>query len=172
MASGSVSPSGRRPITRRPSRATFATAVPKWRRVRDVAHAVQWPRLCWWSAGVTDYSADLTTLRSGLWTPNQFLENALSNIQQVDDVPEPWSVEDGSEATWIKEVYVNSSQLYYPKGSLLGFLLDISIRDATDNAHNLDEVMRALYTRYYRENKGFQTADLLNELRATGMPDV
>src|SRR5216117_570252 len=135
-------------------------------------HAEQYTSLLWWSEGVTDYYADVTNLRAGLWTPTQFLDNAIANIQQVDDAPEPWSVEDGSEATWIHEVYVNSSQLYYPKGSLLGFLLDISIRDATDNAHNLDGVMRALYTRYYRQNKGFLTADLLSELRAAGMPDV
>ena len=135
-------------------------------------HAEQYTPLLWWSEGVTDYYADLTNLRSGLWTPSQFFDNAIANIQQVDEAPEPWSVEDGSEATWIHEVYVNTSQLYYPKGSLLGFLLDISIRDATDNAHNLDEVMRALYTRYYRQNKGFLTADLLSELRAAGMPDV
>ena len=134
--------------------------------------AEQYTPLLWWSEGVTDYYADLTNLRAGLWTADQFLENATSNIQQVESVPEPWSAEDGSEATWIDEVYINSSQLYYPKGSLLGFLLDISIRDATDNAHNLDEVMRALFTRYYRQNNGFRTADLLNELRAAGMPDV
>jgi predicted metalloprotease with PDZ domain len=135
-------------------------------------HAEQYTPLLWWSEGVTDYYADLTNLRAGLWTPEQFLDNATSNIQQVETAPEPWSAEDGSEATWIHEVYVNSSQLYYPKGSLLGFLLDISIRDQTDNAHNLDEVMRALFTRYYRQNKGFRTADLLNELRTAGMPDV
>jgi predicted metalloprotease with PDZ domain len=135
-------------------------------------HAEQYTPLLWWSEGVTDYYADLTNLRSGLWTADEFLQNTSSNIQQVESAPEPWSAEDGSEATWIREVYVNSSQLYYPKGSLLGLLLDISIRDASDNAHNLDEVMRALFTRYYRQNKGFRTADLLSELRTAGMPDV
>src|SRR6266699_3278883 len=135
-------------------------------------HAEQYTPLLWWSEGVTDYYADLTNLRSGLLTPDEFLANTITNIKQVEDTPEPWSVEDGSEATWIHEVYINSSQLYYPKGSLLGFLLDISIRDATDNAHNLDQVMRALYTRYYSQNKGFLTADLLSELRTAGMPDV
>ena len=135
-------------------------------------HAEQYTPLLWWSEGVTDYYADLTNLRSGLWSPEQFLGNAVTNIKQVDEAPEPWSAEDGSEATWIHETYVNSSQLYYPKGSLLGFLLDISIRDATDNAKNLDQVMRALYTRYYRQNKGFLTADLLSELRTAGLPDV
>jgi len=135
-------------------------------------HAEQYTPLLWWSEGVTDYYADLTNIRSGLWSTNEFLANATSDIGQVESAPEPWSAEDGSEATWINEVYVNSSQLYYPKGATLGLLLDISIRDATDNAHNLDEVMRALYTRYYRQNKGFSTADLLNELRTAGMPDV
>jgi predicted metalloprotease with PDZ domain len=135
-------------------------------------HAEQYTPLLWWSEGVTDYYADITNLRSGLWSVDQFLENTRSNIDQIEQIPEPWSAEDGSEATWIHEVYVNSSQLYYPKGSLLGLLLDISIRDATDNAHTLDEVIRGLYTRYYRQNKGFTTADLLRELRTAGMPDV
>ena len=134
--------------------------------------AEQYTPLLWWSEGVTDYYADLTNLRSGLWSVDQFLDNTRSNIDQVEQIPEPWSAEDGSEATWIHEVHINSSQLYYPKGSLLGFLLDISIRDATDNAHTLDEVIRGLYTRYYRQNKGFTTADLLRELRTAGMPDL
>ena len=127
-------------------------------------HAEQYTPLLWWSEGVTDYYADITNLRAGLWTPDQFLQNATSNMDQVESTPEPWSAQDGSEATWINEVYINSSQLYYPKGSLLGFLLDISIRDASDNAHSLDEVMRALYTKYYRQSRGFLTADLLKEL--------
>ncbi len=132
----------------------------------------QYTPLLWWSEGVTDYYADLTNLRSGLWSVDQFIDNTRSNIDQVEQIPEPWSAEDGSEATWIHEVHINSSQLYYPKGSLLGLLLDISIRDATDNARSLDEVIRALYTRYYRQSKGFTTADLLRELRTAGMPDV
>jgi predicted metalloprotease with PDZ domain len=132
----------------------------------------QYTPLLWWSEGVTDYYADLTNIRSGLWSTNEFLANAGSDIGQIEATPEPWSVEDGSEATWINEVYINSSQLYYPKGSVIGFLMDITIRDATDNAHNLDEVMRALYTRYYKQGRGFSTTDLLSELRAAGMPDV
>jgi predicted metalloprotease with PDZ domain len=135
-------------------------------------HAEQFTPLLWWSEGVTDYYADLTNLRAGLWSPDQFIQNVNDNIQQVENAPEPWSAEDGSVATWINEVYVNSSQLYYPKGSLLGMLLDISIRDATDNAHSLDDVMRALFARYYRQGRGFSTADLLGELRTAGMPEV
>jgi len=135
-------------------------------------HGEQYTPLLWWSEGVTDYYADLTNVRSGLWTPETFLNNAVSDMQQVESAPEPWSEEDGSVATWINEVFVNSSQLYYPKGALTGMLLDVSIRDATDNKSSLDDVMRALYTRFYQKHKGFGTADLLGLFREFGMPDV
>jgi len=135
-------------------------------------HAEQYTPLLWWSEGVTDYYSDLTNIRSGLWTADQFLNNAAQDMQQVESAPEPWSEEDGSVATWIKEVFVNSSQLYYPKGALTGMLLDISIRDATDNRHRLDDVMRALYSRFYERQRGFTTGDLLGLLREFGMPDV
>ena len=135
-------------------------------------HAEQFTPLLWWSEGVTDYYADLTNIRSGLWTTEQFLANTGQDMQQVESAPEPWSEEDGSVATWINEVFVNSSQLYYPKGALTGMLLDVSIRDATDNRKSLDDVMRALYTRFYQKQKGFTTADLLSLLREAGMADV
>lgn len=132
----------------------------------------QYTPLLWWSEGVTDYYGDLTDLRSGLWTADDWLGNAQSNVDQVEQIPEPWSEEDGSLATWINEIYDNSSQMYYPKGSLTGLLLDISIRDATNNKHSLDEVTRNLYTRFYKQGKGFRTADLLALLTEAGMPDV
>jgi predicted metalloprotease with PDZ domain len=132
----------------------------------------QYTPLLWWSEGVTDYYADVSNLRAGLWTEGDFVQNVQNNIDQVDGAPEPWSAEDGSAATWIDEVFVNSSQLYYPKGSLLGLLLDVSIRDATNGAKSLDDVTRALFTRFAARRRGFATADLLALLRETGMPDV
>jgi predicted metalloprotease with PDZ domain len=134
-------------------------------------HAEQFTPLLWWSEGVTDYYADLTNVRSHLWTDDDFLHNIAANMHEVGTALEPWSEEDGSVATWINEVYVNSSQLYYPKGSLTGLLLDVSIRDATDNRHSLDEVMRGLFTQYYKQGKGFTTANLLALLKQAGLPD-
>jgi predicted metalloprotease with PDZ domain len=135
-------------------------------------HAEQFTPLLWWSEGVTDYYGALTDWRAGLWSDAEFLDDVRANISQVASAPEPWSEEDGSVATWIDEVFVNSSQLYYPKGSLTGLLLDISIRDATNNQHSLDEVMRNLFTRYYQAGRGFRTRDLLALLTEAGMPNV
>lgn len=135
-------------------------------------HSEQYTPLLWWSEGVTDYYGDLTNWRAGLWSGDQWMAGMQANVDQVESAPEPWSEEDGSVATWINEVFVNSSQLYYPKGSLTGLLMDVAIRDATDNRHSLDEVTRALYTRFYKQGKGFRTADLLALLKEAGMPDV
>ncbi|HJQ66694.1 MAG TPA: PDZ domain-containing protein [Gemmatimonadales bacterium] len=135
-------------------------------------HGEQYTPLLWWSEGVTDYYGDITNWRAGLWSDGQWIESMQGNANQVESVPEPWSEEDGSAATWINEVFVNSSQLYYPKGSLTGLLMDVAIRDASDNRHSLDEVVRNLYTRFYKQGKGFRTADLLALLKEAGMPDV
>src|SRR2546422_7587096 len=51
-------------------------------------------------------------------------------------------------------------------------LLNISMGDGPDARHSLDDVMRALYTRFYQRQKGFTTADLLALLGESGMPDV
>jgi predicted metalloprotease with PDZ domain len=50
--------------------------------------------------------------------------------------------------------------IYYDKGSLAGFLLDIIIRDASDNQKSLDHVMRELYGATYKNrSRGFTGAD-------------
>ena len=121
---------------------------------------------------MTDYYGDLTNWRAGLWSDDQWMGSMQENANAVESAPEPWSEEDGSAATWISETFVNSSQLYYNKGSLTGLLLDVAIRDATDNRHSLDEVTRSLYTRFYKQGKGFRTSDLLALLKEAGMPDV
>lgn len=135
-------------------------------------HAEQYTPLLWWSEGVTDYYGDLTNWRAGLWSDDQWMASMQGNANEVESAPEPWSEEDGSAATWINETFVNSSQLYYNKGSLTGLLLDVAIRDATDNRHSLDEVTRSLYTRFYKQGKGFRTSDLLALLKEAGLPDV
>src|SRR2546423_14478210 len=56
-------------------------------------HAEQYTPLLWWSEGVTDYYADLTNLRSGLWALEQVFQHATSDIGHVESLPQPWSAE-------------------------------------------------------------------------------
>ena len=63
----------------------------------------------------------------------------------------------------VNDSYVIS---YYLQGELLGFLLDLAIRDSTDNAKSLDDVMRHLAERYTGAH-GFTRDDLIATVRNT-----
>lgn len=113
--------------------------------------------LLWVSEGITDYYADLTLLRAGIVDSAQFLELTHGKMEEVNAVP-AIALEDASLSTWIHPGD-GTGYIYYPKGSLAGFLLDVMIRDASDNASSLDVVMRDVYERSGRLGKGFTTED-------------
>ena len=109
--------------------------------------------LLWISEGITDYYADLAQVRGGIVDANGFYAMTFDKMSQVDALP-PTALEDASLSTWIHP-RDGTAEIYYPKGSLAGFLLDIIIRDASDNRRSLDDVMRDLYNTDYKNNRGF-----------------
>jgi predicted metalloprotease with PDZ domain len=111
----------------------------------------------WVSEGITDYYADLAILRGGIINERQFLGVTGDKMAKVADAP-PTALEDASLSTWIHPTD-GSQYIYYPKGSLAGFALDIMIRDASDNRRSLDDVMRELYRTTYKAGRGFTGAD-------------
>ena len=66
----------------------------------------------------------------------------------------PVALEDASLSAWIGPTDGTSS-IYYPKGSLAGFMLDILIRDASENERSLDDVMKRMYEDAYEQGAGF-----------------
>ena len=111
----------------------------------------------WVSEGITDYYADLAEVRGGVVSDSAFLKLTADKINEVDGVM-PVALEDASLNTWVHPVD-GTEYLYYPKGSLAGLMLDLIIRDASDNAKSLDTVMRELYQTAYKQNRGFTAAD-------------
>jgi predicted metalloprotease with PDZ domain len=109
--------------------------------------------LLWISEGITDYYADLAEVRGGIVDPNGFYALTSDKMSEVSSLP-PTALEDASLSTWIHP-RDGSEYIYYPKGSLAGFLLDIMIRDASDNHSSLDDVMRTLYNTAYKSGRGF-----------------
>ena len=58
----------------------------------------------------------------------------------------------------------NTTISYYNNGAMLGAMLDLKIRDGSGNRKSLDDVMRALYRKYYLEKKrGFTDAEFRAE---------
>ena len=109
--------------------------------------------LLWVSEGFTDYYADLGTVRGGVIDSAGFLQNSFGHMNVVSNAPEV-AVEDASLSIWIHPTD-GTDALYYDKGSVVGFLLDILIRDASDNRGSLDQVMRTLYEQGWKRGRGF-----------------
>jgi predicted metalloprotease with PDZ domain len=109
--------------------------------------------LLWVSEGITDYYADLAMVRGGNWGAEQFYQATADKIGTVAD-SRPVALEDASLSTWIAPAD-GTAYIYYPKGSLAGFMLDVMVRDASDNARSLDDVMRELYDGTYQAGEGF-----------------
>jgi len=111
----------------------------------------------WVSEGVTDYYADLAEVRGGIVDPSGFYALTSGKIAEIENTV-PFALEDASLNTWIHP-RDGTEYSYYPKGSLAGLLLDITIRDASDNQHSLDSVLRELYQSTYKQGRGFTSAD-------------
>ena len=130
----------------------------------DRAQPTPW---LWVSEGITDYYADLALVRGGIIDSAQFMTLTAEKANTVGMAP-PTALEDASLSTWIHPAD-GSGYIYYPKGSLAGLMLDVMIRDGSDNARSLDDVMRQLYQGTYKKGRGFSAGDWWPEVtRAAG----
>ncbi|MFL5479059.1 MAG: PDZ domain-containing protein [Gemmatimonadaceae bacterium] len=130
----------------------------------DDAQPTTW---LWVSEGVTDYYGELGLIRGGISDSAAFFNGIGGFIAQTVSAP-GIAVSDASLSPWIAPTD-GSGGLYYPKGALIGFLLDIMIRDASDNHSSLDHVMRMLYNNTFKRGRGFTSADWWGEVgRAAG----
>ena len=109
----------------------------------------------WVAEGFTDYYADLVAVRAGVMSPEEALGSLSETIASLQTTPGRLvqSVEEASFDAWVRyyrpdENTPNSTISYYTKGAVVGFLLDLEIRRATNNARSLDDLMTQAYARY------------------------
>ncbi|MGB6877531.1 MAG: PDZ domain-containing protein [Candidatus Acidiferrales bacterium] len=118
-----------------------------------------WTRALWFAEGVTSTYASFTMVRTGLWTHEQFYGDLGQQFTALEARPAHlWqSAEESSLDTWLdKYDYYDAPQAsisYYNKGQILGVMLDLAIRDATNNRKSLDDVLRVMNEDYARRGK-------------------
>jgi predicted metalloprotease with PDZ domain len=122
----------------------------------------------WFAEGVTSTYGSYTLVRTGLWNKEEFYRDLSGQISEIEDRPaEQWqSAEQSSLDAWLEKYALYNqpqrSVSYYAKGQILGVLLDILIRDRTDNQKSLDDVLRAMNQdfaragRFYRDSPDIQ----------------
>jgi predicted metalloprotease with PDZ domain len=123
-------------------------------------------RLLWVAEGITAYYEGLFLRRAGLISDRDFLNLLAGTIRDVQTKPGRlvMSAEEASFDAWIKyyrpdENAANSQISYYDKGALLGLLLDLQIRKMSNGARSLDDVMRYLYTEFFKKSRNYSPAD-------------
>ncbi len=119
----------------------------------------------WFAEGVTNTYGAYALLRGGLWSPAQFYANLADEIRELQSRPaHRWqSVEQSSLDAWYEKypLYTRPEESisYYNKGQIVGVLLDILIRDRTDNRASLDDVLRALNDEYAKAGRFYDESD-------------
>ncbi len=109
----------------------------------------------WVAEGTTSYYGGLLLVRNGFMEPKAYLNSIGSGIQS--DLARPGnrvqSLTESSFDAWVKfwrgkQNAYNAETDYYDKGSHVSMLLDLEIRQRSNNKHSLDDVMRTMFERY------------------------
>jgi len=122
----------------------------------------QYTRALWFAEGVTNTYGSYTLVRSGIWSKEQFYADLGEQISELEGRPaNRWqSAEQSSLDAWLEKYPLYNqpefSVSYYTKGQVLGDLLDILIRDRTDNAKSLDDVLRLMNANFAKQGKTYR----------------
>ena len=127
----------------------------------DYTHEM-YTRSLWFAEGVTNTYGSYALVRSGLWNHQEFYEDLSAQITELETRPaEHWqSAEQSSLDAWLEKYALYNqpqrSVSYYTKGQVLGVLLDIVIRDRTENQHSLDDLLRAMNQDFAKSGKFYR----------------
>jgi predicted metalloprotease with PDZ domain len=122
----------------------------------------QYTRALWFAEGVTSTYGSYTLVRSGIWNKERFYDDLGEQISELESRPaDHWqSAEESSLDAWLEKYSLYNgpdySVSYYTKGQVLGDLLDILIRDRTNNEKSLDDVLRGLNTDFAKQGKTYR----------------
>jgi predicted metalloprotease with PDZ domain len=125
----------------------------------------QYTRALWFAEGLTSAYGSYTLERSGLWSKDQLYADLAQQISELEGRPaHAWqSAEESSLDAWYEkyEMYnrPDRSISYYNKGEILGVLLDLQIRNASDNRKSLDDVLRKLNLEYAQQGKYYDESE-------------
>lgn len=121
----------------------------------------------WFCEGATSYYENRILMRANLINAEQFLQMTSERIARLESTSghKVQSLAESSFDTWIKlyrphENTRNSQVSYYLKGALVCWLLDLHLRAQTQGSHSLDSVLKLLWERFGRPEKGYTDQDL------------
>jgi predicted metalloprotease with PDZ domain len=119
----------------------------------------------WFSEGVTNTVQDYILLRARLLDENQFLHRLAGQIEELENRPAhlTQSAEDSSLDAWLEKYQQywspERSISYYNKGDLLGVMLDLAVREGSDDKASLRAIFEWMNRNYAQRGKFFPDSD-------------
>jgi predicted metalloprotease with PDZ domain len=134
----------------------------------------------WIAEGFTAYYQDLIVRRMHLYEPENYLNLLVGDINTLENQPgaKIQSLADASFDAWIKayrpnENSNNTTISYYNKGGIIALLLDLEIINDTNGEKSLDDVMKYMYTEYYKgKNRGYTDEEFKQGLELIAGKDL
>ena len=126
-------------------------------------------RALWFSEGVTSTAEEIIQLRAGLIEEKQLLARLGEQISELENRPAhlTQSAEESSLDAWLEgfDYYrrPERSISYYDKGELLGFMLDLAIREASHDHASLRELLQWMNANYARKGRFFDDSNGVRE---------
>ena len=121
----------------------------------------------WAMEGITSYYEELLLVRAGRIEPKHLFEEMGKRLQAHRETPgaRVQSVEAASFDAWIRhyrpdENSPNVAESYYRRGSLVGWALDLTIREASGGRRSLDDVMRGLWRRFGAKGRPYPAGEI------------
>src|SRR5258708_6798147 len=122
----------------------------------------QYTRALWFAEGVSSTIGSYALVRGGIWSRRRFYDELGAGITELEARPaNRWqSAEQSSLDAWLEKYPLynqpENSVSYYTKGQILGVLLDLLIRDRTNDEKSLDDVLRSLGSDFAKEGKYYR----------------
>ena len=126
----------------------------------DYQHEQITPAL-WFSEGVTNTAGNLIRVRAGFMDESQYLAAVAAEITELEHRPAHlWqSAEASSMEAWFEgNAFYRTPERsisYYSKGDILGVLLDLRIRQATNGAKSLRDLFQWMNEHYAKQHRYF-----------------
>ena len=123
----------------------------------------------WFSEGVDSTVAEYVLLRAGLLDEQHYLNHLGQEITELQTRPARLreSAEQSSLDAWLEKYpYYNfptRSISYYNKGELLGVLLDLKMRESTDDRASLQDLFRWMNEHYAKQGKVFHDSESVRQ---------
>ena len=126
-------------------------------------------RALWFSEGCTSTAEGFIQLRAGLLDEKQYLYRLGEEIGELEQRPAhlTQSAEQSSLDAWLEGFPYyrrpERSISYYNKGELLGIMLDLSVRNASQGQASLREVMQWMNANYAKKSRFFDDSSGVEE---------